>query len=51
MNTSQTTIRVYFEWDDSDTNNMDNQEDTEYAQNEEYSEPVIKISIHFEQKR
>ena len=51
MNTSQTTIRVYFEWDDSATNNMNNAEDTEYAQTAEYQNTKIKVTIHFEQKR
>ena len=51
MNTSQTSIRVFFKWNDDATNNMNNQEDTEYAQTAAYLNTIINISIHFEQKR
>ena len=51
MNTSQTIITVYFEWDDSVGNIMDNEADTEYAQDATYRNTVIDVSIHFEQKR
>ena len=50
MNTTQTTIRVYFEWDDSSGNTMNNQDDTEYAQTDEYETTKINVSIHFQQK-
>ena len=51
MNTSQTKIRIYFEWDDSATNNMNNQDDTEYAQTAEYQDTKINVAINFQQKR
>ena len=51
MNTSRTTIRMYFEWNDSATNTMDNQEDTAYAQEDDYIDTEVNITIHFEQKR
>lgn len=50
MNTSQTTIRVYFEWNDDATNQMNNQEDTEYALDADNSNTKINVSIHFQQK-
>ncbi len=51
MNTSSTALRIYFEWDDSTTNTMNNQADTEYAQNEDYQDTDIKVTLHLEQKR
>ncbi len=51
MNTSSTQIRIYFEWVDDATNQMDNSEDTAYAQNEEYLDTVVNVTVHFEQKR
>ena len=51
MNTSQTKIEIFFEWKDDATNQMDNQEDTEYAQNDDYRDTYINTTIHFEQKR
>ena len=51
MNTSSTQITIYFSWDDSSTNIMDNEADTEYAQTALYQDTIIDISIHFEQRR
>ncbi len=51
MNTSSTSLRIYFEWIDDATNTMDNQDDTEYAQNSAYQNTDIDVTIHFEQKR
>ena len=51
MNTSTTNLRIYFEWVDDATNEMNNQEDTEYAQNSSYQDTNIDVTIHFEQKR
>ena len=51
MNTSSTKLKIYFQWIDDATNTMNNQEDTEYAQNEDYLDTNIKVNIHFEQKR
>lgn len=50
MNTSQTSIRIYFEWDDSSTNQMNNQEDTEYALEDDYRTTKVNVEIHFQQK-
>ena len=49
-NTGDTTIRVFFVWDDSTNNTMDNQADTEYALDENNENTNIAVSIHFTQK-
>lgn len=49
-NTSDTTITVYFTWNDSATNNMNNQADTEYAIDENHENTNIIVSIHFTQR-
>ena len=49
-NTGTTSLRIYFKWNDDSTNNMDNQEDTEYASTTAYANTKIKIVIHFAQK-
>ncbi len=49
-NTGDTTIRVFFTWDDSANNVMGNQEDTEYAIDEDNTNTNIIISIHFTQR-
>ena len=49
-NTDNTTITVYFTWNDSATNNMNNQADTEYAINEDHENTNIIVSIHFTQR-
>ena len=51
MNTSLTIITIYFGWDDSNGNIMDNEDDTEYAQDPGNRDTIINVSIHFEQKR
>lgn len=50
-NTAETKIKVYFEWDDSSTNTMNNARDTEYATNSENQYPKIRVSMLFAQKR
>lgn len=50
-NTVNTTIRIYFEWDDSNTNTMDNQADTEYATQTTTPDAKIKVTINFIQKQ
>lgn len=49
-NTPLTTIRLYIIWDDSDTNIMDNTEDTKAAANIE-NQGIIKTTIKFTQKK
>lgn len=49
-NTGNTSIRVYFEWDDSATNQMNNKDDTDYAINSSYTNTKIKVNIKFNQK-
>lgn len=48
-NTEKTTIRLFIEWDDSETNNMDNAADTEAARSTE-NQGIIKAIINFTQK-
>ena len=50
-NTPLTTIHCFYEWDDSQTNQMDNADDTEYAGNSNYETTYITVTAHFEQKR
>ncbi len=49
-NTTQTKIRLYFEWYDEDDNNMDNKADTDVAI-DETSQAVISANIRFSQKK
>lgn len=49
-NTGDTTITVYFTWNDGATNNMNNQADTEYAIDEDHENTNIIVSIHFTQR-
>lgn len=50
-NTTSTTIKVYFKWnDDTATETMDNQEDTEYAIDPNNTTTKIKVTIKFTQK-
>lgn len=49
-NTTQTKIRLYFEWYDEDDNNMDNKADTDVAIDEN-SQAVISANIRFSQKK
>ena len=49
-NTASTAIRVYFEWDDSATNIMDNKDDTEYTQNDDHRTTKVNVTIDFKQK-
>lgn len=51
-NKPATNIRVFFAWvDDPTTEEMDNSEDTTYAQTSAYEDTKINVTIHFEQKR
>ena len=43
-----TTIRLYLTWDDSESNIMDNTEDTQAAADEE-SKAIIKTTLKFSQ--
>ena len=51
-NTGNTTIKVYFEWDDNDqTETMNNRDDTDYATNPDNQQTKIKVTIKFTQKQ
>ena len=50
-NTGPVSVRVYFMWNDSQTNTMDNQDDTEYATQTEDPNAVIVASIRFLQRQ
>lgn len=50
-NTSSTEITIYFEWDDSNTSQMNNQQDTEYALTQAYENTKILVTLQFTQKR
>ena len=50
-NTATTTITLYFEWDDSNGNIMDNQDDTEYATQTTTPDAKIEVTIGFIQKQ
>lgn len=50
-NTGNTSIRVYFEWVDDDSNQMNNKQDTVYATTDEYKDTSIKLTIRFTQKK
>ena len=50
-NTGDTTIRVFFKWNDDATNNMNNTEDTEYATGSENPDAKIKVTLKFTQKK
>lgn len=49
-NSPNTPIRIYFKWNDSETNIMNNYEDTQYAINPNNKNTKIKVSITFTQK-
>ena len=48
-NTGNTSLRIYFKWNDDSTNIMDNAEDTSYASDENHELTKMKVSILFEQ--
>lgn len=51
-NSPNTSIRIYFKWnDDSLSETMDNQSDTEYATNSNNKQTKIKVDIKFTQKK
>ena len=50
-NSGDTSIRVYFKWNDDDTNTMNNARDTEYATNSANENAKIRITIRFIQKK
>ncbi len=49
-NTANTSIRVYFKWNDDITNEMDNAEDTAYATDATHENTEITVNIHFTQR-
>ena len=50
-NTSHTSIRIYFEWnDDASTNLMNNAEDTVYATDNTHANTIMTVTVHFAQK-
>lgn len=49
-NTQNTTVTIYFKWNDDSTETMDNQEDTEYATTSTYQNTKIELNIKFTQK-
>ena len=50
-NTGPVNVRVYFMWNDSETNVMDNQADTEYATQTENPIAYIIAKVRFKQKQ
>lgn len=50
-NTGDTTLKVFFKWNDDSTNTMNNEDDTEYAIDENHEITKINVSIHFIQKK
>lgn len=50
-NTASTSIRIYFQWNDSTGQTMNNQQDTSYAINSNYQQTKIKLNITFNQKQ
>lgn len=51
-NSTNTSIRIFFKWnDDSLSETMDNQSDTEYATNSNNKQTKIKVDIKFTQKK
>jgi hypothetical protein len=49
-NTANTSIRVYFKWNDDATNTMDNADDTAYATDATHENTEITVTIHFTQR-
>jgi len=49
-NTGDVNIRIYFKWNDDPTNQMNNQQDTEYAADENHANTSMKVMINFAQK-
>ena len=49
-NTANTSIRVYFKWNDDATNSMDNADDTAYATDATHENTEITVTIHFTQR-
>ena len=50
-NTANTSIRVFFKWNDDETETMNNQQDTAYAINPNNQQTKIKVNIKFNQKQ
>lgn len=51
-NTGNTTIKIYFEWDDnSQTETMNNRDDTEYAIDPDNQTTKIKVTLKFTQRQ
>lgn len=49
-NTANTSLRIYFKWNDDATNTMDNADDTAYATDETHENTEIAVSIKFTQR-
>lgn len=50
-NTGDTSIRVYFKWNDDSTETMNNQQDTAYAIDPDHQPTEITVNIKFLQKK
>ncbi len=50
-NTGNTSIRIYFKWNDDTTENMNNKQDTDYAIDATHQPTKIKVTIKFTQKK
>ena len=50
-NTGDTTIRIYFKWNDDQTETMNNQQDTDYVIDSNNQPTKIKVMIKFTQKK
>ena len=50
-NTRDTNLKIFFKWNDDNTNTMNNQADTEYAIDEDNEITKINVAIHFIQKK
>ena len=49
-NTSSTSLRIYFKWNDDSTNTMDNADDTAYATDATHENTEITVTIKFTQR-
>ena len=50
-NTAGNSIRIYFQWNDSTGQTMNNQQDTAYATDEDNQQTKIKLTLRFAQKQ
>lgn len=49
-NSNNTSIIIYFKWNEDSNQTMNNQQDTEYATNSNYQQTKIKLTMKFAQK-